>query len=45
METGIRNGQLDLHALSFGFVSELKNTIETQMNELKTQLESKCSLQ
>lgn len=27
------------------FISELKNTIETQVNEIKTQLESKCVLQ
>jgi len=30
----------------FSFLfTELKNTIETQVNELKSQIESKCSLQ
>lgn len=30
---------------TFLFISELKNTIETQVNELKSQIESKCVMQ
>lgn len=31
--------------ISHIFISELKNSIETQVNELKTQIESKCVMQ
>jgi hypothetical protein len=33
------------YAFSLFHLSELKNTLETHVNEIKTQIESKCVLQ